>query len=101
MLNQKGFSPVFVILAVVVIIAGGAYYLGTHQNTAPATVSQRSDKPAPTKTVSPLDQTANWKTYTNSKYGFLIRYPGDWSASQATEDSSSIGFDNTDSKLRI
>ena len=32
---------------------------------------------SPTATIS-LDQTSNWKIYTNSKYGYSIQYPNDW-----------------------
>ncbi len=36
-------------------------------------------KTTPSPTPTPiLDETANWKTYTNQKYGYLVKYPPDW-----------------------
>lgn len=35
--------------------------------------------------VPTQDQTADWKTYTNTQYGFEFEYPTDWTLKQATE----------------
>jgi len=61
----------------VLVFAGavfGAYKFG-----------QRQVQPGPWPTPTPgavatptPDPTANWKTYTNTKYGYLIKYPKDW-----------------------
>ena len=32
----------------------------------------------PTPTPAPIDPTANWKTYTNTQYGFEVKIPTDW-----------------------
>jgi hypothetical protein len=40
------------------------------QPTTPAPVAQK-----PTQLV---DETANWKTYSSAKYGFTLKYPGNW-----------------------
>jgi hypothetical protein len=49
--------------------------------------------------------TANWKTYTNSKYGFTFQYPGTWVMEEDTDiivsgkvTSRSISFTDTISK---
>lgn len=60
------------------VLAGavfGAYKLGQRQ-------IQPGPKPTPTPMVvaTPTpDFTANWKTYTNTKYGYSIKYPAIWS----------------------
>src|ERR1043166_9096005 len=41
----------------------------------PASVNNGQNDQTQTSTTS--DQTANWKTYTNSKYGFEFKYPKD------------------------
>lgn len=39
-------------------------------------IAQIVDVPTPTPTSIPTpDETANWKTYTNTKYGFSFKYP--------------------------
>lgn len=98
-MNQKGFAPVIIILAVLLIggIAGGAYYLGKlpvrFSNNSPRACTQEAKicpdgsavgrsgpncefaqcpQVTPTK---PADETASWKTYTNEKFSYSIKYP--------------------------
>lgn len=62
------------IILVVFIVIGGVYTLSlkSQKNTSipssipPTTISQPSPTP---------EQTANWKTYINTKYGFSVKYP--------------------------
>lgn len=62
-----GFAPV-IILLFLVIVGLGAYLLGTQVNIF--------QKPSSTLSPTPIpNPTANWKTYSNSKYGFQIHYP--------------------------
>ncbi|MBI2597049.1 hypothetical protein HYW41_02745 [Candidatus Daviesbacteria bacterium] len=74
MINQKGFTPVLILLGAILItgIVGGAYYLGTQrsQPTSPTTTSQ------PTPTSNPTaNGIASWGIYKNTKIGFEISYP--------------------------
>lgn len=85
---QKGFVQ-FIILGVVVlaVVAAGAFYLGrtTQKPTSPQNpVVSETPNPSPTSSASPtptgIDETANWKTYTNTKEGYSIKYPLSWYA---------------------
>ncbi len=89
-MNQKGFAPILILFGILVIVAaaGGVYYLGRSSaklpDTSPISVptSQTSVSPTqpPAKTyISPspttINETANWKTYTNEKYKISFKYP--------------------------
>ena len=64
------------------IAIGGAYYFGTQKSNIFPTSTQTSTPVAigtPTQFVPTdkptTDPTANWKTYTNTQYGFSFKYP--------------------------
>ena len=94
-MRQRGFIPILILVGILVIAVAvsGAYYMGTRK---PATV------PSPTPVVtssSPSDaspapngagETANWKTYTNTKLGYEIKYPQDEETSTYTLDYINI-----------
>ena len=72
----------FAIVAFCIALGIIGYILGTRKNSQVAT--QPTQKHATQKqqvsVVSPTisNPTANWKTYTNTVYGFSIKYPTDW-----------------------
>ncbi len=85
---MKGFFQIWLIVgALVILIAGGAYYFGYDHGWEKSTNSQISQTPQPiSPTPSPdaspaptgAGETANWKTYTNTKAGYSIKYPDDY-----------------------
>ncbi|KKU03139.1 MAG: hypothetical protein UX06_C0045G0005 [Candidatus Giovannonibacteria bacterium GW2011_GWA2_45_21] len=66
-MNQK----YIFIIAVIVLLGIGGYYVATKKAEAPVTSENQQN-------VNTSDETANWKTYTNTKYGFEIKYPSTW-----------------------
>lgn len=76
-MNQKGFTPIIIILGIVLIlgIVGGVYYFGKNFVKVPVSKPQVlvSSTPQPTQ----INETASWKTYTNNQYGYSIKYPSE------------------------
>lgn len=81
-MNQKGFAVVYLILGLVILLFGAIYIgklsvnLPFSQTSTPAN-QQSSSNWQQTKT----EETVNWKTYTNTKYGYAIKYPQDYQES--------------------
>jgi len=85
---KKGFAPlILLIIFAVVAIGGGTYIYSKKKKTADVnsniqatstveTTSSTSSGPISSQpTTSSNSNTANWKTYINSKYGFEFKYP--------------------------
>ena len=81
--NQKGFTPLVIVLIVVVVgLACGAGYYVWQKNHDIKEVDSAvgvtaSATPAPTASPTPTkaDETVGWKTYTNSRVGYSFKYP--------------------------
>lgn len=74
---QKGFAVGYVLAGILVLFAvvGGVYYLGATKSAVPKVQEQ-----AVSQTLKPTatDETANWKTFSNSRYNFSFNYPANW-----------------------
>ena len=85
--HQRGFFPIILgVLVLLLVVGGGAYYLGTQQNkaqTGSETILQHSptvENTQPTQIPTTMQGQvvpANWKTYSNSELGFSLKYPED------------------------
>lgn len=109
-MKQKGFSVILILVGIVlvVVMVGGAYYLGTKNNksqnsvvtpnssssptSTPSVDSQVTPTPTPTVVSQTLD-TTQWLTYKSPSFSasvgsspvaFSIKYPSSWK----------VGYDN-------
>ena len=71
-------------LVVLVIVAVAAFIFGRNSAMTPS-VSQVLPTTIPITATPTLDVTANWKTYSSLKYGFLVKYPSDFSTQSTTD----------------
>lgn len=67
---NKKFAITAIILILIAIIAYAGIWYWQKQQVAQQVV--------PTVTPRVIDETADWKTYTNTQYGFEFRYPSNW-----------------------
>lgn len=68
-MEQKGLAPILVVLIIALGIGGYLIYSGK------INLNQKYSPQQTTQTPTASDQTANWKTYTNSSLGFSFSYP--------------------------
>ena len=93
--NKGNVSIVFVIIvALATLIAGalGGYYYGISKSQSTTTTTEKITTTTKVGATTTATETADWKTYTNSTYGFSFKYPKDW---QLKENSGS----NTDQAI--
>src|SRR5450830_581338 len=86
--NSRGFVQIILILAVLVLVAGGAYYFGTKNKTVPAPTVSIQPSSSPVASFTP-DPTANWKTVSNQFWIFKI--PQNWHYIKCSEANSIYG----------
>ena len=75
-MNQKGFSNVILVVAVVAILVGAVGYFVFVKKLEPI-----AEQPTPTPTqTNPVGATpqSNEKTYRNTTYSFEFKYPSNW-----------------------
>lgn len=81
-----------VVLACLIVFGFGGYYIG-HQSSV---VNQNTGKDLPESATSTPevanDLTINWKTYTSTKYGFLLKYPNEYVISNEDPSGQSVYF---------
>jgi len=86
---QRGQTGILILVGVLllVVVAGGAYYLGRQTSpkspSAPVVTSQiPQPTPASSFDVNPAPtgarETANWKIYTSSHANYSFKYPQEW-----------------------
>ena len=101
---KKDFAGLVLIGVIVVLVAIGGYFIWfrkineTTQNQNLTTTSPEVKNPeSRTSTLKTIikNETADWKTYTNSKYGFELRYPSDWSLKELY---NALWFENKNGK---
>ncbi len=76
--QQKGFANIALVVLVIVLAGAVGYFVLFKKSPE---VAQKTNTPTltPTQTKTqnptPKDEIMNWKIYTNTQYGFEVRYP--------------------------
>lgn len=92
-MNQRSITlPILLTLLISVIVFGSlGYYLTTRKqisstedsaSTSPTVNPSTRSIMSATTIASPSEQRTDWKTYSNSTYGFQFQYPPDWTIKQ-------------------
>ncbi len=112
-MNQRGFANITLVLVIVILVGAVGYFafvkkseLGAKQPTPTSTQKIQIPTPIPTP-----DKISTWKTYTNSRYGYELKYPenvgymrsgegedylGPLTDANAQTDNLLIGYSNSD-----
>lgn len=80
LVREKGLIPVVIIILIALVVSG--YFLYSNYNKNTLTSSQQASQTIP----SSKNETANWKTYFNKKYGYSIQYPAELSLKEPITD---------------
>lgn len=98
--KQRGFVPILIVI-LIAILAGGYFVYSNSQTKTSTPTPQPSPSlsdvsPAPTGAAETASteqsRSANWKTYTNTKYGFTIKYPTNLEADDEKAAPPSVLF---------
>lgn len=102
--KQSSFLITFLsILLLISCLIAGFFAYQTQSLVKELTVYKLQQEETPAATASP-DPTADWETYTNTKYGYEIKYPNIWRAdslSQGTMGTGSVESTGVDDFLQI
>lgn len=90
MTARRGNILLVVLLAIAAIAASGAVGFWWRQRQTTTTPIQTPIEEK--KSLQPPDETANWKMYTNEKYGISFKYPDTLFINRDGVDSSSTRF---------
>jgi hypothetical protein len=86
-LKVGNMKNIMIVILLLILVAGGAYYLGKmqqkpeqviHATNSPVATAYDMVIATPLSTTEPQESPTaalNWKTYTNNKSGFSIKYP--------------------------
>jgi hypothetical protein len=78
--NQKGFVIPLIIAIIAILVVGGGVFVYNNKKVEAPIVDQ--------DIVTNVDIAKDWKTYTNTQYGFSFQYPVEYDLNDHTTESS-------------
>jgi hypothetical protein len=78
----------------------GTYYYLNNKNDKDISVLQKQIDDLK-KPVAVVDETADWKTYTNTEVGFSFKYPKDWEAKNYSEGGNIVSVISPENQKRL
>ena len=117
--SQRGFIvPLLIAIIAIFVVGGGVYEYSQNKNTQKSGVENQNTQNDIAKTNTSdnlggrgventdpqIDQkTSDWQTYTDSKFGYSLKYPSGYSVRKYAKNSSGgYGLDNVnDQNIRI
>lgn len=86
MSQQKGLSPIIIVVLIAAVSVGG-YFLYTKYSINQTKNLSQTVKPFPAS----MGETYNWKTYSNQKYGYTLKYPSNYFIEETKDPNGNIG----------
>lgn len=88
--SESGFAAVLIMLILVgmVAIVGASYFFGVNKIGENIATPTPNISPSPIAGQATTGDMTNWKTYTNTKYGFSFKYPTTWKTDLQTISDS-------------
>ncbi len=106
--SKKGFSsiPVLLIISFLIACLAAVYFWYQNQQLQQksSNPNQVSNQQTPSVTLTPSlppDETASWKTYTDTKYRFSLKYPNSWEFKSCPDDLCGTLIDNNSEVIRF
>ena len=88
-MNQKGLTPLLIVLLIAAAIGGYLLYSGKINLNNTSSTPVQTTQPSPATDASPAPtgagETANWKTYSDLINPYTVKYPPDWAYASTTD----------------
>lgn len=90
-INKTSLNLIVVLVLALLLSLVGTVYLGFQNMQLQKQISGLNKTTATAAPSATPDSTANWKTYSNTKYNYSIKYPNNWSYQENANNTAFLG----------